>query len=508
MPRGRDGEANQAIGSTVPKLTSVAGSAIYDPLVGQLLDGRYRVESRIARGGMAIVYEATDQRLDRTVALKVMPHGLADDESFTRRFVREARAAARLTQPNVVAVYDQGEDNGVLFLAMEYVPGRRTLRDLIRDQAPLSPRAALALFEDILTAIAAAHESGIVHRDIKPENVLITPRGQVKVADFGLARAISAATTGTATAGVLMGSVSYLPPELVTDGIADTRSDVYALGVLLFELLTGAKPHSGDSPIQIAYKHVHDDVPVPSTFVRGIPPYLDAFVARATARDRGQRPADAQVLMRQLRRVRHALESGVSDDEELTADLTPSLSVLTGPRVGAGSTAHTAVNPADEVFDFAAYGDFDNATDRHPVQDLTRPFGPEHTLVVSDAPWGDDQASRPQPARLPARPAAPAGAARSPLPQVGRRRRGGGWVALLVVLLLAAGAAVAGWQYGAAQFQQNSGVIGLDQAPAQAIAILELPGDEPPKQRAAHAGAAGGYSHLGLDLLSHQGPAR
>ena len=268
-----------------------------DGLVGQLLDGRYVVSDRIARGGMATVYEATDLRLDRRVALKVMPEALADDDTFTQRFVREARAAARLTHPNVVAVYDQGEDNGLLFLAMEFVPGRHTLRDVIRAEAPLPPTRALSITEEILKALAAAHDAGIVHRDVKPENVLIDPRGQIKVADFGLARAISSATAATATGGVLMGTVSYLPPELVIDGSADARSDVYALGVLLFELLTGTKPHLGETPIQIAYKHVHDDVPAPSTQDRRNPA-LPRCVGRASDQPRarpasGRRPRDA-----------------------------------------------------------------------------------------------------------------------------------------------------------------------------------------------------------------------
>ncbi len=440
-------------------------SALIDPLVGQLLDGRYRVESRIARGGMAVVYEATDLRLDRIVAVKVMPPGLADDETFTRRFVREAHAAARLAHPNVVAVYDQGEDNGVLFLAMEYVAGRSTLRDLIHDEAPMAPRRALPLFGEILKAIAAAHESGIVHRDIKPENVLITPRGQVKVADFGLARAISAATTATATGGILMGTVSYLPPELVTDGIADARSDVYALGVLLFELLTGAKPHCGDSPIQIAYKHVHHDAPAPSTVVAGIPPYLDAFVARATARDRGQRPADAQVLSRQLRRVRHALDNGVTDDEELTTDLTPTRSVASPPRVIARSTARTPVETADEVFDFEAYGDFDSRPADHPGTDFVSTGSPEHTLLVGNPSWDKVPVGAPAPSpRLPAA----GGASRAPLSSAsGRRHRGRGWIALLLILLLAAAAGAGGWYYGVGRFQQTQDLDGLGQTQAR-----------------------------------------
>ena len=266
-----------------------------------------------------------------------------------------------------------------------------------------------------------------------------------------------------------MGTVSYLPPELVTDGIADARSDVYALGVLLFELLTGTKPHAGDSPIQIAYQHVHHDVPAPSTIEPGIPPYLDAFVARATARDRGQRPADAQVLMRQLHRVRHALDNDVANDEELTADLTPSLSVLPASRVTAGLTASTS-DPTDEVFDFAAYDDFDPDPIHNPGPDFVRTGRPEHTLVVSDtsldAGPGSGPADLPVPAAEPASTAAASGSAHDPA-TIRARRRGGGWVALLVVLLLAAGAATAGWYYGVGRFHSTPNVIGLAESRAR-----------------------------------------
>ena len=217
-----------------------------DPLIGRLLDGRYRIGTRIARGGMASVYEATDVRLDRMVAVKVMHPGLGDDAEFAARFVREARAAARISHPNVVAVYDQGNDQGVVFLAMEYVRGR-TLRDLIRSDAPVPAARALALFEPILAALAAAHREGLIHRDVKPENVLIANDGRIKVADFGLAKAVSADTQHTATGGVLIGTVSYLAPELVVEGRADPRADVYAAGVVLYELLTGVKPHEGES---------------------------------------------------------------------------------------------------------------------------------------------------------------------------------------------------------------------------------------------------------------------
>jgi eukaryotic-like serine/threonine-protein kinase len=231
-------------------------TTVRDPLVGQVLDGRYRVESRLARGGMATVYEAVDERLDRTIALKVMHPGLAEDEQFVSRFIREAKAAARLSHPNVVAVFDQGADGGHVFLAMEYVAGR-TLRDLMREHGRLSPRQALEVLEPVLAALGAAHHAGIVHRDVKPENVLLADDGRVKVADFGLARAVTSSTSHTATSGILMGTVAYLSPEQVERGVADQRSDVYAAGILLYEMLTGVKPYDGETAIQVAYRHVH-----------------------------------------------------------------------------------------------------------------------------------------------------------------------------------------------------------------------------------------------------------
>ncbi|MFP5345811.1 MAG: protein kinase domain-containing protein, partial [Actinomycetes bacterium] len=229
-------------------------TTLSDPLVGRVLDGRYTVESRIARGGMATVYLATDNRLDRDVALKVMHPHLADDEQFVARFHREAKSAARMSHPSIVAVYDQGTDDGAVYLAMELVPGR-TLRDLLDERAPLPPGEALDLLAPVLDALAAAHRAGIVHRDVKPENVLLTEDGGVKVADFGLARAASSAHTGTST-GMLIGTVAYLSPELVLRGIADARTDVYAAGIMLFEMLTGRRPYVGEVPIQVAYQHV------------------------------------------------------------------------------------------------------------------------------------------------------------------------------------------------------------------------------------------------------------
>jgi serine/threonine-protein kinase len=310
---------------------------VADPMIGRVLDRRYRIKARIARGGMATVYQADDLRLDRTVAVKVMHAGLGDDEAFAARFVREARAAARLSHPHVVAVQDQGEDDGVVFLAMEYVPGY-TLRDTIATEAPMSPRRALAVLDPVLQALAAAHRAGLVHRDVKPENVLISEDGRtIKVADFGLARAVTSETQHTST-GMLIGTVSYIAPELVTNGTADARVDVYAAGVILYELLTGQKPHAGETPIQVAYKHVHNDVPPPSRVVPGIPPYVDALVARATARDRDRRPADAGVFLHELRQVANALAGGAATPER--TELIPSPTAMVRTQPAARPAAH------------------------------------------------------------------------------------------------------------------------------------------------------------------------
>ncbi|HVE25745.1 MAG TPA: protein kinase, partial [Sporichthya sp.] len=289
-----------------------------DGLVGTVLDGRYRVTRRLARGGMATVYEAVDTRLDRTVAVKVMHPGLAEDRDFVERFIREARAAARLSHPNVVAVFDQSADSGSVFLAMEYVEGR-TLRDWLRDKHRLTPRETFAVMEPVLAALAAAHQAGLVHRDIKPENVLIADDGRVKVADFGLARAVTggshAATWGAPTGtNTLIGTVAYLSPEQVEKGQADQRSDVYAAGILLYECLTGLQPFSGETPIQVAYQHVHYDVPRPSDQRPSLPPALDDLVLRATARDPAGRPPDAAAFLAEAVAVRRGLRPEVLDD--------------------------------------------------------------------------------------------------------------------------------------------------------------------------------------------------
>ncbi|MGW1088709.1 Stk1 family PASTA domain-containing Ser/Thr kinase [Streptomyces sp. NPDC002596] len=283
---------------------------LQDPLVGQLLDGRYRVDARIAVGGMATVYRAMDTRLDRVLALKVMHPALATDASFVERFIREAKSVARLAHPNVVAVFDQGAQGAYVYLAMEYVAGC-TLRDVLRERGALQPRAALDILEPVLAALGAAHRAGFVHRDMKPENVLIGDDGRVKVADFGLVRAVGSDTN---TTGSVLGTVSYLAPEQIEHGTADTRTDVYACGVVLYEMLTGAKPHTGDSPAQVIYQHLNEDVPAPSAVVPGLPVELDHLVASATARNPEVRPFDAVALLAEARTARAALT-----DEQLDA---------------------------------------------------------------------------------------------------------------------------------------------------------------------------------------------
>ncbi|WP_179199964.1 Stk1 family PASTA domain-containing Ser/Thr kinase [Streptomyces sp. NRRL B-24572] len=373
-------------------------TTLQDPLVGRLLDGRYRVDARIAVGGMATVYRAVDTRLDRVLALKVMHPDLATDAAFVERFIREAKSVARLAHPNVVGVFDQGAEGAYVYLAMEYVAGC-TLRDVLRERGALSPRAALDILEPVLAALGAAHRAGFVHRDMKPENVLIGDDGRVKVADFGLVRAVGSAT---ATTGAVLGTVSYLAPEQIEHGTADTRADVYACGVVLYEMLTGGKPHSGDTPAQVLYQHLNTDVPAPSATVPGLAPELDDLVAAATARNPELRPYDAVALLALLREARAGL-----GDEQLDA-VPPS----------ARSEAR------------------DTAEDRTSV--IARPAPVEHTN------------------RLPAPEA----------PRAGRRRPPRGPLIAVVAVLLALGLGAGVWYINSGQFTRVPAVLGQSEAAA------------------------------------------
>ncbi|WP_312918610.1 protein kinase domain-containing protein [Kocuria sp.] len=299
-----------------------------DHRVGSLLEGRYQVRRLIARGGTATVYEGLDERLERPVALKIMHPHVADDPSFVARARREAKSAARLHHPNVVAVLDQGHTaDGVLYLVLEYVDGP-TLRDVVAHEAPMTPRRTLDLLIPVLRGLTQAHRIGLVHRDVKPENVLLTRGGQVKVADFGLTRAVDEHTTST----TVMGTVGYAAPELVGDGPVDQRSDVYAVGIMAYEMLTGSRPYTGTA-LQVATAHVSRDVPAPGGLAQGFPAALDEFVLRATSRDAAQRPADAAALLDLALAIRRSLPGQIDP---------PSLRDTDTVVLGGGSHASTA----------------------------------------------------------------------------------------------------------------------------------------------------------------------
>jgi len=279
-------------------------------LTGEIIDGRYKLTRIVASGGMATIYAATDLRLDRSIAVKIMHPHLAQDEKFVERFIREAKAAASLSHPNIVAVLDQGWNQGgtpCVFIVMELVEGS-TLRDYLFEQGPASVAQTLQMLMPVASALAAAHKIGIVHRDIKPENILVSKEGRIKIADFGLARGALLGTTLTAESSVILGSVSYLSPEQVQRGIADSRSDIYSLGIVLFELLTGTKPYQGEDPVQIAIKHVNDRVPAPSSIIPSIPPEIDELVLSATDINPDKRPKDGAEFFDRLRALSEKID--------------------------------------------------------------------------------------------------------------------------------------------------------------------------------------------------------
>jgi eukaryotic-like serine/threonine-protein kinase len=276
-------------------------------LTGELIAGRYLVESLVASGGMASVYLARDNVLERKVALKVIHPHLAKDKSFVEKFKREAKVAAKLSHPNLVNVFDQGSDNDVIYLVMEYVPGI-TLRDAMNDFGALEPRKALGIIEPLTQGLAAAHAAGILHRDLKPENVLLSNDGAVKLGDFGLARQV---TQHTQT-GSVVGTVAYLSPELVLRGQADARSDIYSLGVMIFEMLTGSQPYQGEQAVQVAYQHANDKIGPPSKLNPAVPELLDEIVLWTTARDPAHRPASAVALLPVVSRARKDLDRGLT----------------------------------------------------------------------------------------------------------------------------------------------------------------------------------------------------
>ncbi len=299
------------------------------------LDGRYHVLDRIAAGGMGEVYRAHDAVLERPVAIKVLHRSLAGDAGFVERFRREARAAASLNHQNIVAVHDWGSVDGIYYMVMEYVAGR-SVRELLNEQGVLAPAQAADVLEQTLAALQHAHRQGIVHRDVKPENLMVTRDGVVKVADFGLARALADAQI--TEAGTVTGTVQYLAPEQLQGEPADPRTDLYALGIVAFELLTGRLPFTGETPMAIAYKHIHERVPPPSSFNPAVPASLDGWVGSVTEKERELRPESATEARRDL-----LAESGSLPVAEPLTSLVPDVTVIPAP--GPGAT----VDPAATV---------------------------------------------------------------------------------------------------------------------------------------------------------------
>ncbi|KRE76845.1 Stk1 family PASTA domain-containing Ser/Thr kinase [Arthrobacter sp. Soil763] len=421
-----------------------------DALVGTLVDNRYLIRSRLARGGMSTVYLATDRRLERDVALKVLHPHMAGDPQFLDRLGREAKAAARLSHPHVVGVLDQGEDGPLAYLVMEYIKGH-TLRDVIKEKGALTPRLALALIDPVVEGLGAAHDAGLIHRDVKPENVLIADDGRIKIGDFGLARAV---TTTTST-GALIGTVAYLSPELVMGRQADARSDLYSLGIMLYEMLTGRQPFEGDVPIQVAYQHVNSTVGPPSELVPGLAGELDELVQWCTANDPEKRPVDGYSLLSELRHIRTNLT-----DAEL--DLRPPAAAA----AGAAASTPPAASSADAHTELLGGAQLPTEVIRRGSNPTTvlsgraRPggYGPLATPAEPEA-YGypdDDGGEHAEPASKralrkqdrdaeKARQRAAATPSRSLRPG-NPRRRGLVWILVLVVAaLLAAGA---GWFFG------------------------------------------------------------
>ncbi len=426
---------------------------VSDHLLGSLVDGRYLVRARLAGGGMSTVYLATDERLDRDVALKVLHPHLANDASFLERLRREARAAASLSHPHVVGVLDQGQDGHTAYLVMEYIKGH-TLRDVLQEKGALPPRLALALIDPVIEGLAAAHDAGLIHRDVKPENVLIADDGRIKVGDFGLARAVTAATS----TGSLIGTVGYLAPELVLGQAADAHSDIYSAGVMLYEMLTGAQPYSGEVPIQVAYQHVNADMPPPSDTAPGLASDIDELVQWCTAKDPEQRPVDGGALLSELRHIRTTLS-----DEQL--DYVPPSALPAAGQAGNPADAHT------ELLERAALNE-DNAgrteiisSGHQPTSILTQGFSaqsfPTSVLppALSGALAGEGDADSEPPAqelspreeKRAARQAEKDRVRAAAIPsrtlrEGNPRRRAVVWT--LVILLLAILAGTAGWFFG------------------------------------------------------------
>lgn len=438
-------------------------------LVGTMLDGRYRIDAPIARGGMSTVYQGVDLRLDRPVAIKLMDPQFSGDPQFLSRFEMEARSVAKLSHPALVAVFDQGVDGDHVFIVMELVPGG-TLRELLRERGPMPPHAATAVALPVLEALGVAHQGGLVHRDVKPENVLISDGGVVKIADFGLVRAVAQA--GTTSSSVILGTAAYLSPEQVESGNSDARSDVYAMGILLFEMLTGKVPFTGDTSISIAYQRINNDVPPPSSAIAGVPPEFDHLVLRATSRDPKRRYKDATEMAAALESVAKqlALPAFTVPAPQGSAQHRTASAILTGQFAPAKGFFRRGQDKPDEPAAPAAAPASPHPTSLHPAppQAPAPPQGTQHTRALTQVFAAPPEATPgPPPAPVPAR------QRRGP----GRALATKGRVALLVVLLLAVLLGLAGWWIGFGSKTTVPQLMGLDR-PA-VLAAVEAAGLNP-----------------------------
>lgn len=410
-----EGEAN----SQIPEIGHSATDE--DHMLKRLIDGRYRIVRIIDTGGMASVYRAHDERLGRDVALKMMHPHLANTASLVERFEAEARSAARLMHPAIVQIFDQGTWRRRPYLVMEFINGSN-LRQLLTKEGALPLGRALEITEQVLQALQAAHEMQIIHRDIKPENILLTPSGQVKVADFGLAHAVNQAT-GTTT-GSVMGTVTYLAPELISETTSDARCDVYSVGIMTYELISGLPPFQGDTAIRTAWQHVSEDVPPLSGKVPWIPSEVDDLIAALTARNAKDRPVDAGAALQLVKAVIDCLspelrgrcaERPASDTSEQETERTP---------LGKGGTARLPVLPV--------------ASPQLPASPI-HPLHSDSPAKTSSAPAPSD----PEKSLTVVKPAPAPATSKAPTGRSKKKR----WIAAVITGLLVIAAAFAGWYF-------------------------------------------------------------
>jgi beta-lactam-binding protein with PASTA domain/tRNA A-37 threonylcarbamoyl transferase component Bud32 len=401
-----------------------------DRLIGTRIEGRYRIDAVIARGGMSTVYMGLDLRLGRPVAIKVMEPKYAEDRQFVARFEFEARAVAGLKDPGLVSVYDQGVEHGIdgdlAYMVMELVPGG-TLRELLAERGPMPPHAVAAVLGPVLGALGTAHRAGLVHRDVKPENVLIAEGGEVKIADFGLVRAVAAASVTSNS--VILGTAAYLSPEQVETGHADARSDVYSAGVMAYELLTGEVPFTGDTPISLAYQRLHNDVPAPSAAIAGVPRELDDFIARATARDPERRYADGTAMAKAL--------ADIATELHLPRFTVPAPAASAEQRTAAALYAASHAGPIDP-----------SAVDGTAA--LAAPPDLPGRVAVAGHPTRAETLHEHIPAE------------RTP-----PRRRARSYLLLVLVLVIALLLAVGGWFVGSGRYTAMPQLVGLSKAEAE-----------------------------------------